>query len=78
MPEQTVWRYDAQRQPRWIRCEAGMPKVGEQVLIWREDFHRPTAAYMRGDGTFGLGTAVYRFVTHWMPMPPPPANLNFM
>ena len=80
------WTYESpaavrERQARessgwvWVKCTPQtMPAVGRPVMIWREDFCEPRPAYLRSDGTFGLGTAVYRFVTHWL-QPCPPVNV---
>ncbi|AIX48875.1 hypothetical protein PSNIH1_00665 [Pantoea sp. PSNIH1] len=66
----------------WIKCSDGYPHIGQEVLIRIpvcEKFNIENAKY-EGDGKFlgawfdtrGKGRP-YK-VTHWMPLPAPPAE----
>ena len=72
----------------WIPCSQSKPKIEEKVLlyIWEGDWNNPHQSrqiklgrYFR-DGHFGVIGSAYRTeegeayeVTHWMPLPEPPA-----
>ena len=72
--------------PRWIPVKEQLPKTRESILGKKSS--KVIVAFRFGDGTQGTDTAhtlngewvfedhitvVARTITHWMPLPPPPA-----
>jgi len=72
--------------PQWISVTERLPKTRESILGKKSS--KVIVAFRFGDGTQGTDTAhtlngewvfedhitvVARTITHWMPLPPPPA-----
>lgn len=70
---------------QWISVNDKMPNDIEVVLVWSTSSLKPTVAYyFDGDwlyysinnGCFWLKTQPHIKITHWMYMPPPPAEFT--
>ncbi|MFZ8079437.1 DUF551 domain-containing protein [Escherichia coli] len=70
----------------WISCSARMPKKNQNVLIsvnFDSDLVEPLicsarytgSTFRRGEATIKPGNGVEQ-VTHWMPLPEPPQEVN--
>ena len=72
-----TWNYERPSVPgqyrRWLEIDRTKPKVGQQIIVWKDGFTEGRAAYYRSDGTLGIGATTYDHITHWMAMPAPPA-----
>jgi hypothetical protein len=62
----------------WIKCSENLPDIKTIVLVFRDDGHVDMAD--RAFGRFGWGWHNSKFrnlaqkkITHWMPLPKPPA-----
>lgn len=60
---------EALERTRWIPCSLRMPEVGEEVLVYSRSSGMAADYYDRG--LFG-----YSDVTHWMPLPEPPEEVQ--
>lgn len=69
----------------WIKCSERMPKVGKPVLLWRSDDEcfeigwlnqRQSAFDLEGywEESSHWRDVGIKDVTHWMPLPSPPAQ----
>ena len=58
--------------PRWVRCEAEMPKDGEWVLVWGDGFHVPVEVFREHGAWLDSQFEKFTGVTHWMQLPEPP------
>lgn len=66
----------------WIKCSERMPEVGSDVIGWN-GYGIRTCRYVSNsyaktakarEPRFEIYTGIWHGVTHWMPMPTPPAT----
>ena len=59
----------------WIKCSNEMPKVGQRAIVYRTGYPPFCAAYYDDiDAWTGVAsTHAKNEITHWMPLPEPPA-----
>ena len=60
----------------WVPCTDRMPPTYETCIVGRTDVPWPITAFWTG-AKWCRDVAKDEFhVTHWMPMPPPPSNVE--
>ena len=62
--------------PRWVRCEDELPKRGRLVLAYRGPIAMISAMYTDGCGWRDADLFPMQGVTHWMPLPEPPKEVQ--
>ncbi|EKN1676490.1 DUF551 domain-containing protein, partial [Escherichia coli] len=63
----------------WISCSERMPDDRQEVVVQTHSGWRYIAFYESHSGLFydsPEGDVEYVFVTHWMPLPEPPQEVN--
>ena len=60
---------------KWISVGERLPQPHERVIGWRDAWFRPAEVWLTDDGEW-LGGDYERAgaITHWMPLPSPPAS----
>ena len=55
---------------------SSLPKVGKMVLVWQENWLRPSQAALADDGWFYIGRKKFK-PSYWREMPKTPALKNY-
>lgn len=70
MDEYAEWAIK-QLEPKWISVKDGLPKEGQQVLVFVPDIDKVAITFYNHFEEWNNTGFVYRGVTHWMPLPEP-------
>src|ERR1700690_246573 len=75
--EQRVADLEAQLAAQWIPVRERLPNMFDEVWVWVEwrdaDDARGDTSWLEEDGSWAMGSAKNFTVTHWQPLPAPPA-----
>lgn len=77
----TDWREMLERVPQWIPVSERLPEEGQEVLAWNNggQCEKPwqghvLCVYRNGEWRESQESDLYPGITHWMPLPEPPAE----
>lgn len=60
--------------PRWIPVSDRLPESGQRVIVCRKDGRVEQGVYLGVNGWWKVYGTNTKAITHWMPMPAPPAE----
>ena len=61
---------------RWIQTTDRLPESGQRVIVCRKDGRVEQGVYLGVNGWWKVYGTNTKSVTHWMPMPAPPEEVN--
>lgn len=62
--------------PKWISVEEMLPNVGVRVLAYYDNGDMRTVVSCGGFSAVSFSPGVWTEVTHWMPLPEPPKEVE--